>query len=440
MASTPHPPAAEPVRTNWAGNYTYQARQVLRPADADALRGLLRTQKHAKAVGTRHSFNSIADTAGAQFDLSALQSMSLDAAAGTVTIGAGVTYGQLAPWLHAQGYALHNLASLPHISVAGACATATHGSGLGNRCLTDAVRALELLTAEGETLAFSRAADAGAFALAAVHLGALGIATSLTLDLLPTFHVAQTVYTGLSFDQLEHNLPAIFGAAYSVSLFTDWQDRRITQAWVKRRCNGTEGTTEPETFYGARRQTSKLHPLPGISAESCTEQLGVPGPWYDRLPHFRLDYTPSAGAELQTEYFVPLDRAYPAILAVKALRDRITPHLLISELRTVAADRFPMSMAYQRDSLAIHFTWKQDPDPVLALLPVLEAALAPFLPRPHWAKLFTLPADRLRAAYPDLDTFHDFAATHDPESRFRNACLDQIFAGDHPDRVNGGAT
>jgi len=223
-------------RTNWAGNYAYRAASVLRPASIAELQQLLPTLTRAKALGARHSFNSIADTTGTQISLAAFKSKSLDTSDPThptVTIGAGVTYGDLAPLLHAQGFAVPNLASLPHISVAGACATATHGSGVSNQCLSAAVSAIDFVTAGGELLHLSRSANPDVFPGAVVALGALGVVTSLTLDLEPTFQVMQTVYENLPFHELEHSLLDIFSAGYSVSLFTDWQQHRASQAWIK---------------------------------------------------------------------------------------------------------------------------------------------------------------------------------------------------------------
>jgi xylitol oxidase len=390
------------------------------------VQALVRRLPEAKALGARHSFNHIADTEGTQIDLGHLKAMHLDGEARTVTVGAGISYGELAPWLHTQGFAVHNLASLPHISIVGACASATHGSGIRNGCLSTAVSALELVTGEGELLHLSRASHPEVFAGAVVGLGALGVVTGITLQVVPTFQVAQMVYEDLSFSELEHNLRAIVSAGYSVSLFTDWQQHRATQAWVKRKLEDTSQPDFPATFFGASKQTAKLHPLPKHDATNCTEQLGVPGPWYDRLPHFRHDYTPSSGAELQTEYFVPLDRAYEAILAIEELRDSITPLLFVSEMRTIAADDLWMSMAYGQDSLAFHFTWKQQLPAVLGLLPHLEAKLAPFAARPHWSKLFTLPGEQLRRLYPRFHDFQALVARFDPKGRFRNEYLREV--------------
>jgi xylitol oxidase len=315
---------------------------------------------------------------------------------------------------------LHNLASLPHISVAGACSTATHGSGLHNGNLATAAVGLELVTADGELMHLSREKDGEKFLAAVVGLGAVGVVTSVTLEVQPTYQVAQSVYQGLSFDQLEHNMEEIFSAGYSVSVFTDWQQRRATQLWIKRLvAAGDANKWQPEMF-GAKLATRKLHPLEDHAAENCTEQQGVPGPWYERLPHFRMNFTPSSGQELQTEYFVPFDRGYEAILAVEKLRDKITPHLFITELRTIAADKLWMSMAHERTSLAIHFTWKPEWPAVRQVLPQIEAALEPFSPRPHWGKLFTVAPEKLQSRYSQLKPFKAMLAQHDPAGKFRN--------------------
>jgi xylitol oxidase len=412
------------TRKNWSGNYTYSTDRLDTPASVEEVQSVVKRARKLRALGTRHSFNAIADSTSEQISLQHFDQMTIDPAARTVTIGAGVSYGKLAPYIDSHGFALHNLASLPHISAAGACATATHGSGIHNKNLSCACAALDLVTANGERLTLSRAKDPDHFAGAIVAFGALGIVTSLTLDLEPKYQVEQVVYQNLPFSELEHNLDAIFGSGYSVSLFTDWQNHRATQVWIKRRAEAGKPYAWPQDFYNAKRATEKLHPITGHPAEPCTEQLGIPGPWYERLPHFRMNFTPSSGAELQTEYFVPREHAYEAIRAVEQLRDHITPHLFVTELRTIAPDSLWMSMAYQRPSLAIHFTWKPEWPAVKRILPMIEAKLAPFEPRPHWAKLFTLPPATLQSRYARLDDFKQLLAQHDPEGKFRNAFLD----------------
>ncbi len=356
--------------------------------------------------------------------------MTLDPKSRTVTVGGGVTYGQLAPYIDGQGFAVHNLASLPHVSVAGACATATHGSGSKNGNLSTAVSAMEIVTADGEVVTLSRQKDGDRFPGAVVALGGLGVVTKVTLEVQPTFQVRQVVYENLSLAQLEKHLDDIFASAYSVSLFTDWQNHRATQVWIKRRVEPGESFEFAPEFYGAKLATQKLHPLAGHSAENCTEQMGIPGPWYERLPHFRINFTPSSGAELQSEFFVPRDRGYEAILAVEKLRDRVGPHLFISELRTIDADHLWMSTAYQRPSMAIHFTWKPEWPAVKQLLPVIEEQLAPFDARPHWAKLFTMPPARLKSLYAKLPDYQELLKHYDPRGKFRNEFLNtNIYGG-----------
>jgi xylitol oxidase len=423
MSRFVHAQSSGEPRTNWAGNYTYSAPNLIEPQSPGEIQSAVRDHHHVRALGSRHSFNGIADDAEIQIAPAALKSIDIDSAARTVTVGAGVRYGDLAPVIDAKGFALHNLASLPHISVAGAIATATHGSGIHNGNLTTAASAFEFVAANGDLVRLSRADHPEVFTGAAVHLGALGVLTRVTLDVQPTYQVAQTVYLDLPFAELEHHLADVFSSGYSVSLFTDWQQGRATQVWIKRRTDRSDPPL-PADFYGAHRATVKMHPILGHPADACTEQLGIPGPWYERLPHFRMNFTPSSGRELQTEYFVPLDRGYEAIRAVETLRDRITPHLFVTELRTIAADDFWMSMAHQRLSLAIHFTWKPEWPEVRQILPEIEAKLAPFGPRPHWAKLFTIPGSVLDRQYPRLADFKTLAAKYDPEGKFRNKFLE----------------
>jgi alditol oxidase len=413
--------AAATPRTNWAGNLTYSTNNVRTPGTVDEVRAAVKAASSLRALGARHSFNAIADSTHEQISLTRLKEMTLDEGSHTVTVGGGVTYAELAPWLDAKGYALHNLASLPGITVAGACATATHGSGLKNGNLATAVNAVELVTAGGDVVELKRERDGEQFLGAVVGLGAVGVVTQTTLEVQPTYKVAQAVYQGLSFDELGRHFEEIFASGYSVSVFTDWQNHRAGQLWVKRRLKEGDANQWAPEIYGAKLATEKLHPLAGHPTESVTDQLGVPGPWYDRLPHFRIGQTPSSGQELQTEYLVPWESGWDAVLAVEKLREKIGPHIFITELRTIAADRLWMSTAYQRASLAIHFTWKPEWAAVRQLLPLIEAQLSPFHPRPHWGKLFTLPAAQLEPCYTQLPAFRALAGRHDPEGKFRNA-------------------
>ena len=409
-------------RTNWAGNYAYRAEHLDVPSDVDQVKKSILEHARAKALGARHSFNAIADSREEQISLKHFDQMELDGSSRTVTVGAGVTYGQLAPYIDSRGFAVHNMASLPHISVVGACATGTHGSGNKNGNLSTAVRAMEMVTADGSMVTLSREKIGDMFPGAVIGLGALGVITKITLEVEPRFQMTQRVYEDLSFSELEHHLDEIFASGYSVSLFTDWQKHRATQVWIKQRSDQDKGAQVD--FYGAKPATRKMHPIADHSAESCTEQMGIPGPWYERLPHFKMNFTPSSGAELQTEYFVPRAKGFEAIRAVEQLRDQITPHLFITEFRTIAADQLWMSPAYKRDSMAIHFTWKPEWPEVKKILPQIEEKLAPFGARPHWAKLFTMKPTVFEGQYSRLNEYRGLVKRYDPNGRFRNDFLD----------------
>ncbi len=413
-------------RTNWSKNLRFGTDTVYAPANAEEVRQIVLDCPKIKQLGSQHCFNNIADSHDAQISLRALKGVDIDHAARTATAGAGVRYGELAPVLDKAGFALNNLASLPHISVGGTIATATHGSGVRNKNLATAVRAIEFITADGRTMTLSRDKDGDRFRLAVVHLGALGVLTRVTLDLLPRFDMSQVVYQNLSFDQLEHNLDAIMGAGYSVSLFTDWQGNKASEVWIKERVipGATQKPLAP-LFYGATLQTRKLHPIEDHNAEACTEQMGSVGPWYLRMPHFKMEFTPSSGEELQTEYFVDRKDGYRAMRAVETLRNQITPHLFITEIRTIAQDDLPMSMHHGRESLAIHFTWKPEEVVVRKMLPQIEAALMPFNARPHWGKIFEMPASYIQQQYPAMEQFRQLATGLDPKGKFRNDYLNR---------------
>ena len=418
---------------NWAGNIEYGTQELHSASSLDDVRQFVKKEKRLKVLGTRHCFNHIADSMYQFLSLGPLSErpmeevVEIDPRARTVTVPASMKYGQFAPYLHKQGFALHNLASLPHISVAGACSTATHGSGEMNGNLSTAVSALELVTANGDVVKLSRQHDGETFHGAVVGLGALGVITKITLDIQPTYMMQQYVYEGLSFDEMKAHFDAIQRAAYSVSLFTDWQEGRFSEVWLKSRTAEEGGAFRPTPeFFGAKAATKNLHPIAELSAENCTEQMGVPGPWYERLPHFRMGFTPSAGKELQSEYFVPREHAVEAILAVERLRDEITPHLMITEIRAIAGDSLWMSPCYKQPCVTIHFTWKQDWPAVSKLLPVM---LAPFQARPHWGKLFTMAPPQLRSHYEKLGDFVRLSQQYDPEGKFRNDFLNTNIFG-----------
>lgn len=416
--------AAKAVRKNWAGNYAYKSENLHQPTTVEEIQALVKRLDKQKALGSCHCFNNIADSPLNQISTQNLNKViSIDEKTKTITVEAGVRYGQFAPELDKKGYALHNLASLPHISVAGACATATHGSGVKNGNLASAVTAFEMVTANGDVVNLSREKDGDVFNGAVVGLGALGIVTKVSLNIEPTYQVRQDLFQGLPLASLKEHFDEIMSSGHSVSLFTDWQNKVVSQIWIKRKVTKDTKDMGAE-FFGAKRATTNLHPITRLSAENCTDQMGVAGVWYERLPHFKMGFTPSSGEELQAEYFVPKANAVDAILALEKKGHLIFPQLMITEIRTIAADNLWMSTAYKQDSVAIHFTLKQNTPEVLALLPIIEAELAPFKARPHWGKLFTMDPSVLHTRYEKYPDFLALAKKYDPQGKFRNPYLD----------------
>lgn len=419
------PTHTNPPLKNWAGNLTYSTDQVHYPSSVEEVQELVRKHDSIKALGSRHSFNRIADSTHRLISLEKMNKVvELNKSNNTITVEAGARYGEFAPYLYENGYALPNLASLPHITVVGACATATHGSGIKNSNLSSSVSAIEFVDASGNLVTLSRQKNPDIFPGAVVGLGALGVVTKITLDLLPSFDMSQVIYLDLPIAELENNFMELQSRGYSVSLFTDWKNKNINEVWIKS-IAGDQVTAADLELYGARLATENIHPVSTQSAETVTEQRGIPGPWYERMPHFKMGFKPSTGEELQSEYFVRIEHAYDALLAMEEINEKISPHLFISEIRTVKADNFWMSPCYQKDSVAIHTTWKQDIDRVMGLIQLVEEQLAPFDPIPHWAKLFTMSPKTLQSKYEKLADFQQLVAQYDPQGKFRNGFLEE---------------
>jgi alditol oxidase len=407
---------------NWADNYTFSARRIHRPASVDELRSIVARSSRTRAVGTRHSFNGIADSAGDLIDLSGIDpGFVIDPERRTVTAGAGTNYGVLADYLHRAGCALSNMASLPHISVAGAIATGTHGSGdrLGN--LSTAVAALDIVCATGDLVTVRRG-DPG-FDGAVVALGALGIVTRLTLDIQPDFELRQDAFEGLPWRNVMSDFNTVMSAGYSVSLMTSWSSPTVTRLWIKTRLVNGEQDAVSMAHLGA---APAAYPW-AVGTPEVTERLNpfaVPGPWSERLPHFRPEVVPGPAGHLQSEYMVPRDNATTAIRKLRAIGDRIDPHLWATEIRSMARDTLWLSPSYGDDRVGIHFSWRREPDAVQAMTTEIEAMLLPLGARPHWGKILHSGAEQLAPLYPKLSAFRKLARSYDPAGKFRNEFLE----------------
>jgi alditol oxidase len=413
--------AAGTIGTNWSGNYSFRAGAVHHPQTIGELQELVRRSRRIRALGSRHSFTAIADS----HELISLDRLpgeiSVDRSAGTASVPGHLTYAELANALNDHGLALHNLASLPHISVAGAVATATHGSGVAKGNLAAAVRGLQMVTALGEVLQLRHGDDR--FDGAVVGLGALGIVTRLDLAVEASYEMRQRVFERLEWTLLFAHFDEIMAAGDSVSVFHRFGDA-TEQVWVKRRLDDGRWDNDSSDLFGATAATVALHPVLGGDAVNCTEQLGATGPWSERLPHFRPGFTPSSGEEIQSEFFVARHDAAEALQTLRErLADAIAPLLLVSEVRTIAADALWLSPEYGRDTVAIHFTWRRRQDEVEQVVRQIESVLAPFGARPHWGKLFTAEAADLAPLYPRLPDFRRMRDELDPDGTFVNDWL-----------------
>jgi xylitol oxidase len=404
---------------NWSGGYTYRAR-VQRPQSIDEVQTLVAAQDRIRALGTRHSFTGIADTDGVLVSLESLPpEVNVDEDRQSVAVGGGTTFHVLSEELHRRGWALATMASLPHISVAGAIATGTHGSGRQVGSLASMVRALDIVGADGEIRRVGRGDPD--FDASVVNLGALGVVTRVTLDVVPTFDMRQEVWLEMPWDTVTADLDSLMGRGYSVSLFTTWTGPTVSQLWVKGLAD-----VQPPDLQPARRARSTVHMIPGMSRSAVTTQLGLVGPWHHRLPHFRPSFTPSSGAELQSEYLLPVAHAAEAIEALRARAEVFAPLLQVSEIRTVAGDGLWLSPAFEADVVALHFTWQPSWPGVHTVLPEIERLLLPLGARPHWGKCFTATRSDLAVAYPRLHEFGLLRDRMDPTRKFDNEFLGRI--------------
>jgi xylitol oxidase len=404
------------ITHNWAEHVAFAPEFAHFPTSTAEVQQLVRDARKVRAIGSRHSFNRIADTPHTMLSLRALERrMEIDAAARTVTVDGGITYSELCPVIDAAGWALFNIASCPDFTVVGAVSTAIHGSGNTNKNLASSVAALELVTASGDVLHLKRG-DRD-FDGAVVGLGALGVVTAMTLDLVPRFDMRQDVYHGLPFERVVGDFETLMGSAYSVSLFPHWNGDFVDQAWLK---NLVTAPPPPVSFFGGHRAKGEQSPVMGKDSAGTTPQQGLPGPWYDRLGHARIGAVPYVGYEYQSEYFVARTDAAAAMRAIKAIEQQLHPVLVVSEIRTIAGDDLWLSMNFGADSVGFHFSWQREWANVEKALHVLETALAPFDPRPHWGKLFVMDATKIQSRYPRLADFRELANRLDPQGKFRN--------------------
>jgi xylitol oxidase len=407
---------------NWAGNITFGTARTHQPESIDSLRRLVAGSSHIRALGRGHSFSGVVAPAGDLLLLDGLpRTLDIDSVNSTVTVSSAMTFTDLADELQRAGFALTNMASIPDISVAGACATGTHGSGDDHSVLAASVIALRLVTADGDLIELRKDSNRSTFPGSVVTLGALGVVTQLTLNIEPTYEMSQRVHLGIPLDEIQDRVDDVFRAGYSVSVFTDWHSGHAN-VWVKQRAD------QPVSTWAAGRPAPhQVHPIPGMSAQLCTEQLGAVGHWHERLVHFRPRTDMQTGDELQSEVFLPRALAARTIRALREIGHSLAPVLLIGEIRTVRADDLWLSPAYGRDSVAFHFTWKANGPEVLEALAIIEQRLKALGARPHWGKLTTLTPREVITAYERAPDFEQLTIEYDPAFKFRNDFVNDLF-------------
>jgi alditol oxidase len=409
------------VLNNWGGNLSFKQPEVLAPTSLDELAKLVRSNR-VRPAGTLHSFSDVVAGEGVLVSAAGLPiEPEILADGSTVRVGAASRFGDIALFLEANGLALQNMGSLPHISLAGASATGTHGSGDGNPILSTSLRAFSFVNYEGELKTLRRGDPL--FETCRLGMGAYGIWVSAELETQPSYQMRQDIYRGVPWQFFVEDPARLTGAGYSVSLFGKWGGQQIDKVWVKSRI---DQSTPPDNFAGIGAETKSLAELAAGVGDNLTEQGGKPGPWLHRLPHFRLDATPSAGDEIQTEYFVLRDQIAGAIAALHSLANEINPVLIISEIRTIASDDAWLSPMRRGDSIALHFTWQNDVPAVTTAVAKVEAVLAEFDPIPHWGKLHGFSGEQLERVHPKLAAARAEFDQLDPMGKFSSPNLQSI--------------
>ncbi|WP_370107515.1 FAD-binding protein [Nocardioides sp.] len=410
---------------NWAENRQLTPREIVSPCSIDELRHTVAAADAVGVIGITHSFTDVFNDRGTLVRLDQMpRDVVIDDERGTAVVAAGVAYSELAQILHARGWAVANLPSLPHVTVGGAVSTGTHGSGVRLRGLADSVQAVRYVIGNGEMRLFSRTQDRETFYGSVVALGALGVAVDYTIALIPSFEVSQSVLTDLTVDDLERDVADMLASAYSVSVFTDWSEN--TSVFLKESSGATDRRGKGARWVGGVLAESQVPHVPGETTDGMTPQLAEPGPWFERLPHLLASAILAARTELQSEYFVPAEAGESAIRALRGRAQEFSGCLQVSEVRAVRADEHWLSPAYGRDTISLHFTWRWDPAAVTEVIPVVEETLRPFNPRPHWAKLHELAPEYLAGEYPQLGRFHDLVSEVDPIGKFRSPLVARL--------------
>uniref|UniRef100_A0A915D0Y3 FAD-binding PCMH-type domain-containing protein n=1 Tax=Ditylenchus dipsaci TaxID=166011 RepID=A0A915D0Y3_9BILA len=415
---------------NWGGNFNFSTQDIKYPTTTAGVQQLVKECKgKIRPVGTRHSFSEIANTNDTLICLVHMNLiLSVDPSVPSVTVQAGITYTDLIPFLQSIGLAIPMMASLGEISIAGAINTAVHGSGAGIGNLATQVLGLQMVLADGSVVQYSKGQNDTELAAATVGLGALGIVTQVTLQAQPTYNLAINVFENMDMSVLDTQLYNITHSGYAINMWSTFGTPGVLdQVWITTKVdsNGVNAYGNVSQLYGAPAATAQSSPIAALPPTYVVPQMGIVGPYYERLTDYDLGLSGQEGQQTQSEYYVDFDDFVPALKALQTLSAEINAVVYVALFRITEKDELWMSPQYKKTTMAIHFSWQPKLDQVMALLPKIEAALAPFNPIPHWGKLYTLKPEQYLPLLPKYPEWREQVELHDPTHKFRNKWLEE---------------
>jgi FAD/FMN-containing dehydrogenase len=399
---------------NWAGNQVAEVDQILRPAnEGDLVETVLEhvAQGHKiGAAGSTHSFSRIVPADNIIIDTKGVSGLvEADPAVGTATVLAGTRLIELGPLLWEAGLGLRNMGDIDKQTVAGAIATATHGSGIKLGSLSSVVRAVRIVTGTGEVLDID-ASSPERLPAVQTALGTLGVITRVVLDVAPRYWLREHVE-----------------ARPVEEVLDDW-------------ASGVPTERHWQFFYAPAESSYQLYDLPPFPKDHCwvktlrevdmdDEAQPIVGEHASRTGRSYLIY-PDTADEVATwvemEYMVDARDSKDAFVTLRDMVLRRFPEVISPiQLRWIAGEEAYLSPMHGRDSVSISVSGELKYD-WLGFLAAVDETLRPWAPRPHWGKQYFLNAARTRELYPELDRFLEVREQVDPERLFLNDHLAEV--------------
>lgn len=416
---------------NWSGNQICYPEQRLAPASVTELQTHLReTRGRVRLVGAGHSFSPLATTDHTMISLDRLNGiLHSDDTALQATIGAGTRLGRIGARLAEQNQALINMPDIDHQTLAGCVATATHGTGADLGCLSDNIRAMTLVTANGEKLSCSTGHNTDLLRAAQVSLGALGAVTDITLQNTRPYRLKR-VTDWLSIDEIlaqadtlaeQHRNFEFYYVPFSGMGFTDTQDITEEPRSSTESLDQNDGARDLKQARDLLSWSPTLRRLIlGSYMRILQKEVRVSPSWQSYASERRVRFN-------EMEYHLPREDWLAAFREIRQTVERDFPECFFPfEVRFVKGDDIWLSPFYQRDcvSIAVHRFHEEDYQPMFT---ALEPIFRKYGGRPHWGKLSNLSADEARALYPRWDDFLALRRELDPDNRFLNPYLARLF-------------